>query len=178
MDMEILKHALTESAKEIGSHELQPSDLGGHSWRFERHKSASESHQNSPCTTPTFSASPARHNTPAACSGRRPASFAKAGLLELQTWHLAKLELCKLPSDDRNMAWSTREEEDMECSVTLRDHDSGALETGCVDDNLAAAWEEPEQTKHTERLVYHLLRNLQQLLDKNIRTWLQKRNLR
>ncbi|KAG0604313.1 hypothetical protein M758_10G161600 [Ceratodon purpureus] len=157
MDMEILKHALIEPTKEIDSHQsscpAEPPAWSGHSLRFERRKSSSKSQQNSSCTTPTFSASPARHNTPAACSGRRPASlgsFARAGLLELQTWHLEKLKLCKLSSDDKNMAWSTREEEDMECSVSLRDHDSGVLEKGCLDDQ-AASWEGAEQTKLNER---------------------------
>jgi len=118
-----------------------------YSWRFGRRKSSSETKS----SRPAFTASPERHNTPAAQSGRRPASlgsFAKAGPLELQTWHLAKLELSKLPSDDRNVAWTTREEEDMECSVSLRD--SGVLEKGCEDDE-AAALGETEQTKRNAR---------------------------
>lgn len=151
--MEVLEHSLTESTKEIGSYQLQPSSTAdrpppsGYNWRFGKRKSSSEIPNKSSDKTPAFAVSPARHNTPAAQSGRRPASFgsfAKAGVLELQTWHLAKLELSKLPSDDRNVAWNTREEEDMECSVSLRDHDSGVLERACELDD------ETEPTKHDD----------------------------
>lgn len=160
-DMEVLKHSLTESTKEIGAHQLQsdastpgPPPPSEHSWRFGRRKSSSATPSKSSRTNSgAFTASPARHNTPAAQSGRRPGSFgsfAKAGVIELQTWHLAKLELCKLPIDDRNVAWNTREEEDMECSVSLRDHDSGVLEKGCEDDETAALGE-AELMKRNER---------------------------
>lgn len=143
--------------KEIGSHQV-PSTCPPHlpppsenSWRFGRRKPSSETTNKSSCTASAIIASPVRHNTPAAQSGRRPASlgsFAKAGFLELQTWHLAKLELSKLPSEDRSAAWTTREEEEMECSVSLRD--SGVLEKGCEDDETTTKVD-GEQTKRNGR---------------------------
>lgn len=159
MDMEILKHALTVSMEETNSTELQASCTAdprpGQSWNFDARTSAAGSQKNSTCVTPAIAASPTRHNTPAR-SRRRPASpgstLAGAGALELQTCHLAKLEFCKLGDEDRNVTtWSTRQEEDMECSVSLRDHDSGVLDREFIDD-YAAAWEEPtNQTKHNGR---------------------------
>ena len=159
MDVEILKHTLTES-KEIDSNQLQsaytagPPPPSGQSWKFGRRTSSTESHKNSKCTTPALTASPTRYNTPAR-SGRRPGSFGSltgAGELELQTCQLTKLELSNLGGDDRNKAWITRQEEDMECSASLRDNDSGVLDRGVYDEKTSA-WEEAEQTEESKRYL-------------------------
>ncbi|KAG0566045.1 hypothetical protein KC19_7G034000 [Ceratodon purpureus] len=159
MDVETLKHALTESMKETDSQQQQSAHAAGppppseHSWKFGRRTSSTESHRNSRPTTPVLTASPTRHNTPAR-SGRRPTSFGSlttAGEPELQTCQFAKFELSNLGDDARNIAWITREEEDMECSASLRDNDSGVLDRAVYDEKTAAQWEEAEQTEDSKR---------------------------
>lgn len=118
-----------------------------------------ESQKNSTCTTPGFTTSPTRHNTPAR-SGRRSASLGAlpgVEVLELKSCHLAKLELRKLAGDgqptlDRNAVWNTREEELMESSARLRQNDTGNMEK-CDLATRATAWEEAELTKSTARSV-------------------------
>jgi len=109
-----------------------------------------ESLRNSTCTTPGLTTSPTRHNTPAR-SGRRACSLGAfpgaVESLELQSCHLAKLELRKLAGDgqptlDRNSVWTTREEEEMESAASLRGY-SGDRKNAAK----ASAWEEAEQTK-------------------------------
>jgi hypothetical protein len=147
--------------KEIDSHQQQsaytagPPPPSGHSWKFGRRTSSTESHKNSRSTTSVLTASPTRHNTPAR-SGRRPASFGSfsgAGEPELQTCQFAKFELSNLGDDARNIAWITREEEDMECSASLRDNDSGVLDRAVYEEKIAAHWEEAEQTEDSKRYL-------------------------
>lgn len=159
MDVEILKHTLTESM-EIDSHQQQSSYTAGlpppseHTWKFGRRTSATGSQKNSKSSTPVLTASPTRHNTPAR-SGRRPASFGSltgGGELELQACQFTKGELSNLGSDDRaSKAWVTREEEEMECSASLRDNDSGILDRGVYDEKTAAQWDEVEKTDDSQR---------------------------
>lgn len=156
-DVEILKHTLTESMEGLGSHQLGTpiaADVfttSGGSWKFVGRTSSTRSQKSSTCTTSACATSPSRHNTPAR-PGRRPASFgstsAGLGVLELRTCHLAKLELCKLGGKDRNViVWSTQQEEDVECSVSLRDNDSGVLDREFDIDFAAAQEESAKQTK-------------------------------
>lgn len=117
-----------------------------------------ESLRNSTCTTPGLTCtSPTRHNTPAR-SGRRASSLGTfpgtVETLELQSCHLAKLELRKLAGDgqptlDRNSVWTTREEEEMESAASLRG-DSGDRKNAVK----ANAWEEAEQAKALARLLF------------------------
>lgn len=77
--------------------------------------------------------------------------------LELQSCHLAKLELRKLAGDcggllDRNSVWTTREEEERECAASLRGG-SGELGRGGTNGAKAVAWEEAEQAKALIRLA-------------------------
>lgn len=159
-DVEILKHTLTESMEGLGSHQLGTpiaADVfttSGGSWKFVGRTSSTRSQKSSTCTTSACATSPSRHNTPAR-PGRRPASFgstsAGLGVLELRTCHLAKLELCKLGGKDRNViVWSTQQEEDVECSVSLRDNDSGVLDREFDIDFAAAQEESAKQTKKIE----------------------------
>ncbi|KAG0615355.1 hypothetical protein M758_5G034500 [Ceratodon purpureus] len=111
-----------------------------------------ESLKNSTCTTPGLAVSPTRHcNTPA---GRRASSLGAipmaVDLLELQGCHLAKLELRQLVGDDqpsleRKSIWTTREEEEMESSASLRE-DPEDLDR-CQLGTKATAWEEAEHSK-------------------------------
>lgn len=131
-----------------------------------------ESMKNSTCTTPGFNTpgfntpgfntpglntSPNRHNTPAR-SGRRACSLGDVEALELQSCHLAKLELRKLSGADglsvldRNSVWTSREEEDMESAASLR-ADSEDLER-CKLIAKANAWEEAERAKVLARLPF------------------------
>lgn len=100
--------------------------------------------------------SPTRHNVTPARSGRRASSLGAipgaVDSLELQSCHLAKLELRKLAGDaptlDRNIAWTTREEEERESAAKLRadPEDLGRCQ-------LAIKWEEAEQTKALLRFL-------------------------
>lgn len=162
MNVQTPKHGRSISMKEIGTDPSTPPapptpeapsshrDMG-------TQMTPIESLRNSTCTTPGFTTSPTRHNTPAR-SGRRSASLGAipgAESLELKSCHLAKLELRKLAGDgqptlDRNMAWTTRAEEDLESSASLRQYDLGNFEKGVLAAR-ATAWEEAEQTKYAAR---------------------------
>ena len=122
-----------------------------------------ESLRNSTCTTPGIITSPTRHNTPAR-SGRRASSLGAipgaVDSLELQSCHLAKLELRKLAGDaptlDRNIVWITREEEERESAASLREdtEDLGRCQLA----SKTTKWEEAEKTKALLRLLlfFHL----------------------
>lgn len=119
-----------------------------------------ESLRNSTCTTPGVTmTSPTRHNVTPARSGRRASSLGAipgaVDSLELQSCHLAKLELRKLAGDaptlDRNVVWNTREEEERESAASLRadPEDLGTSQLAAK----ATKWEEAEQTKALLRLL-------------------------
>lgn len=112
-----------------------------------------EGHKNpiSSSSVSGFTISPTRHNTPA---GRRASSLGTIpgliDVLELQTGHIAKLELRKLTGDDqptldRGHAWTTREEEELETAASLRE-DPEVLERDQLTAK-AATWEDAEQEK-------------------------------
>ncbi|XP_024378303.1 uncharacterized protein [Physcomitrium patens] len=118
-----------------------------------------ESLKNSTCTTPGLAISPTRHNTPARSGTRRAASLGDipGGMeaLELQSCHLAKLGLRKVavdgqPTLDRNIVWTTREEEEMESSASLREAHSEDQEKSRIAAKVSA-WVEAEQAKATAR---------------------------
>jgi hypothetical protein len=118
--------------------------------------------KNSTCTTPGVVSSPTRCcNTPV---GRRASSLGATpvavDLLEFQGCHLAKLELRQLagddqPSLDRKAVWTTREEEELESSASLRE-DPEDPDNRCQLGTKATAWEEAEQTKTLIRLLFSL----------------------
>eukprot|EP01018_Ginkgo_biloba_P030086 Gb_32405 [translate_table: standard] len=111
------------------------------------------SSRTSRCTTPQKNNSPARHNTPA----RRSASGNNStlNLLELQTCHLAKLEIQDNPNQPEVIttpgkrvisSWSTREEEEEESSKCLRYFETGDWKKNIIEAR-ATAWEEAERSK-------------------------------
>lgn len=104
--------------------------------------------------TPAKNNSPARHNTPV----KRSSSGHNKGvnLLELQSCHLAKLELQDLPTgtqfqpfDQSQLSnWSTREEEEEQSATSLRSSDLPDLKFNILEAR-ASAWENAERAKYT-----------------------------
>lgn len=107
-------------------------------------------------TLGAFNVSPSRHNTPQ--QSRRTASLgtpANADLLDLQNFHTDKHGR-RIPSSqphptlDRNLNWSTREEEEAESATCLRAPDGGETQSRPFA-AWASAWEEAERAKYTAR---------------------------
>jgi len=100
--------------------------------------------------------SPSRHNTPD--HSRRTAALgtpANAVMLDLQNFqtdkHGRRIPCSQShPTLDRNLNWSTREEEEAESATCLRAQDSGETQTRPFV-AWALAWEEAERAKYTAR---------------------------
>lgn len=104
-------------------------------------------------TLGTFNMSPSRHNTPD--HSRRTASLgapANADMLDIQNFQVGRRISCSQqhPILDRNLNWSTREEEEAESATCLRSQDCGDRETRPFV-AWAVAWEEAERAKYTAR---------------------------
>ncbi|KAJ8465638.1 hypothetical protein OPV22_028190 [Ensete ventricosum] len=97
------------------------------------------------CNTPIKSSSPARHNTPADRSGALVPCNTCIDISELSDCHFAKLKL-SAQYDPIVPNWSSREEEEVEVSRSLRhlEMSSGRTSIGV---SWASAWEEEERTK-------------------------------
>jgi hypothetical protein len=103
-----------------------------------------------------FNFSPNRHNTPD--QSRRTASFgapANGDMIDLQGFHMEKHGRRNVGSQphpllDRNLNWSTREEEEEESATCLRIQDCGETQVSPYV-AWAAAWEEAERAKYTAR---------------------------
>lgn len=96
------------------------------------------------CHTPTKSSSPARHNSPYE-SGPLNASHTTLDISELKDCHLAKLRL-SAQYDSIVSNWSSREEEEVEVSKSLRHPDIGAV-TKSFAETRASLWEGEERNK-------------------------------
>ena len=107
----------------------------------------------------TCTESPGRHNTPdhsrrTACLG----APATADTLDVPTFHVEKLGRSHEgahthPLLDRNLNWSTREEEEEESATCLRTQSEGGETQPSPYVAWAAAWEEAERAKYTARYL-------------------------